>query len=100
MDMSHSGEIEPTVKDQLKTDANIMPETDNHTHGLDVEKGGNGTEASKPEKLSPMDPKSFPDGGLDAWLAVSGAFCSLFCSFGWINGEYRHITCGIISTDC
>ena len=39
--------------------------------------------ADKP--LSPMDPRSFPDGGLQAWLVVSGAFCCLFCSFGWIN---------------
>jgi hypothetical protein len=26
-----------------------------------------------------------PDGGLAAWLMVSGAWCVLFCSFGWIN---------------
>lgn len=33
------------------------------------------------------DPDSFPDGGWEAWLAVSGAFCCLFCSFGWINRD-------------
>ncbi|KAJ5917668.1 MFS general substrate transporter [Penicillium verhagenii] len=26
-----------------------------------------------------------PDGGLTAWLAVLGAWCALFCTFGWIN---------------
>lgn len=26
-----------------------------------------------------------PEGGLKAWLAVMGAFCALFVSFGWIN---------------
>ncbi|KAB8227597.1 major facilitator superfamily domain-containing protein [Aspergillus alliaceus] len=26
-----------------------------------------------------------PDGGLTAWLMVLGAWCVLFCSFGWIN---------------
>ena len=26
-----------------------------------------------------------PDGGLTAWLVVLGAWCVLFCSFGWIN---------------
>ncbi|MCJ1265419.1 hypothetical protein MMC22_005296 [Lobaria immixta] len=31
------------------------------------------------------DPKSFPDGGFEAWLVVSGGFFCLFCSFGWIN---------------
>ncbi|KAI9830253.1 MAG: hypothetical protein M1819_005780 [Sarea resinae] len=33
----------------------------------------------------PMHPSAFPDGGLEAWLVVMGAFCCLFCSFGWIN---------------
>ncbi|KAH7161959.1 hypothetical protein B0J13DRAFT_614645 [Dactylonectria estremocensis] len=26
-----------------------------------------------------------PDGGLAAWLVVFGAWCSSFCSFGWLN---------------
>src|SRR5271163_3853617 len=29
-----------------------------------------------------MDPKSFPDGGLEAWSVVVGAMCALFVSFG------------------
>ncbi|KAK9239135.1 major facilitator superfamily domain-containing protein [Lipomyces kononenkoae] len=32
---------------------------------------------------------TFPDGGRQAWLCVVGAFCSQFCSFGWLN------TCGV-----
>ena len=35
--------------------------------------------------VNPWDPAAFPDGGLEAWLVVSGAFACLFCSFGWIN---------------
>ena len=31
------------------------------------------------------DPNAFPDGGLQAWLVVLGAFCTVFASFGWIN---------------
>ncbi|KAM3436014.1 hypothetical protein NHJ13734_005291 [Beauveria thailandica] len=26
-----------------------------------------------------------PDGGLQAWLVVLGAWCASFCSYGWIN---------------
>lgn len=29
-----------------------------------------------------------PDGGLTAWLVVLGAWCTSFCSFGWINSTF------------
>lgn len=29
-----------------------------------------------------------PDGGLRAWLVVMGAWCTSFCSFGWINSTF------------
>jgi hypothetical protein len=35
------------------------------------------------------DPSAFPDGGSEAWLVVAGAFCSVFCSFGWVNCPFR-----------
>jgi MFS family permease len=41
--------------------------------------------APSPAMKAMIDPASFPDGGLTAWLCVFGAFCSLFASFGWIN---------------
>jgi hypothetical protein len=28
-----------------------------------------------------------PDGGTAAWLVVLGAWCTSFCSFGWLNSE-------------
>jgi hypothetical protein len=31
------------------------------------------------------DSEPFPDGGLNAWLVVLGAFFGLFVSFGWTN---------------
>ncbi|KAK5168867.1 uncharacterized protein LTR77_006176 [Saxophila tyrrhenica] len=49
----------------------------------DVEQGT----PEKPQGPPPgaFDPRQNPDGGLKAWLCVLGGFCSLFCSFGWIN---------------
>lgn len=32
-------------------------------------------------------PDAPPDGGLTAWLVVVGAWCTSFCSFGWVNSE-------------
>lgn len=32
-----------------------------------------------------------PDGGLEAWLVVVGAWCTSFCSFGWVNSECSFI---------
>lgn len=37
-------------------------------------------------KATPDYPGSdAPDGGLQAWLVVLGAWCTSFCSFGWLN---------------
>jgi hypothetical protein len=41
-------------------------------------------EKPAPESM-PWHPSQYPDGGLQAWLVVAGAFCCVFCSFGWIN---------------
>lgn len=51
-----------------------------------MEKSDAGFEAQDieaPKKWSSED--SPPDGGLQAWLMVLGAWCALFCTFGWIN---------------
>ena len=69
-------------KDQ--TEANILPETADEPQDADLEKA---QPEEKPKAPAGFDPSSFPDGGMEAWLAVSGAFCCLFCSFGWINGK-------------
>lgn len=64
------------VKD---TETRIPPTTDETSQQPDLEKA----EEKKPS--GGTDPASFPDGGLEAWLVVSGGFASLFSSFGWIN---------------
>ncbi|KND92113.1 putative transporter MCH4 [Tolypocladium ophioglossoides CBS 100239] len=53
--------------------------------------GDQTTHPSDDDRQEPMnsekvnDPQSFPDGGLQAWLVVVGAFFGLFISFGWTN---------------
>lgn len=70
-----------SIKDDAPdTEANILPDTPDPPQS-DVEKAD---PVAKPA-FAGFDPSSFPDGGLQAWLSVSGAFCCLFCSFGWIN---------------
>lgn len=34
-----------------------------------------------------------PDGGMRAWLVVLGAWCTSFCSFGWINSAFSFLDC-------
>ena len=46
-----------------------------------------GRSPTKSVPVNPWDPSQFPDGGLAAWSVVAGAFCCVFCSFGWINCE-------------
>jgi hypothetical protein len=41
---------------------------------------------TKDESAAPMDH------GLHAWTVVAGAWCCLFCGFGWVNGELVHVT--------
>jgi hypothetical protein len=33
---------------------------------------------------------SAPDGGLNAWSAILGLWCTCFCSFGWLSSAYAH----------
>lgn len=44
-----------------------------------------------PEQAQPPAPygSDAPDGGLTAWLVVLGAWCTSFCSFGWVNSTFN-----------
>lgn len=58
-----------------------------------VEKTDNGLliqDAEAPKSWQSADPP--PDGGLQAWLMVLGAWCALFCTFGWINSTSTYKT--------
>ena len=64
---------------RLTTEANMHHDLAERASSSDMEKA----ETEKPRAGGGHG--DFPDGGLEAWLVVSGAFCCLFCSFGWIN---------------
>ncbi|KAL8711111.1 MAG: hypothetical protein Q9220_004492 [cf. Caloplaca sp. 1 TL-2023] len=76
--------IRSVSKDLDQTEAHILPDTSDDTTAEQLSDTEKGSDNAKPA-FAGFDPSSFPDGGLQAWLAVSGAFCCLFCSFGWIN---------------
>ena len=64
-------------------------ESDNHTSKLPSESStinagdiGKVQDSKPPVVAAPGDP---PDGGLEAWLVVLGAWCCNFCSLGFIN---------------
>ncbi|KAI9726857.1 MAG: hypothetical protein M1834_001481 [Cirrosporium novae-zelandiae] len=84
-----------------QTEANIFPVTADQTdeYEQELEQEAREKELERQEtKISMMDPRSFPDGGLEAWLVIVGGWCCLFCSFGWINCEWEsksgHGNCG------
>ena len=40
-----------------------------------------------PENIQSSKPDRAPDGGLAAWTVVLGAWCTSFCSYGWLNSK-------------
>lgn len=69
----------------IETEANIFSEPEVEAEA-DIER--------EKVQLAPTpggpNPADFPDGGRQAWLAVLGGWCCLFCSFGWINCKPLH----------
>ncbi|KAK3938756.1 putative monocarboxylate protein [Diplogelasinospora grovesii] len=61
------------------------------THSLSSSRcdaGSGSRSAASPCRETYSEPKptdEAPDGGIAAWSVVLGAWCVLFCSFGWIN---------------
>jgi hypothetical protein len=43
------------------------------------------SEKPQTSALTGLDPHAFPDGGFQAWFCIAGGFCTVFCSFGWVN---------------
>ena len=59
--------------------------------GIDGEAGLNPKQAQDVLTI-PSTQDLPPDGGVKAWLVVTGGFCSLFVSFGWINCSYLQLS--------
>lgn len=51
----------------------------------DAEKSPTFASASKPITSSDI-----PDGEIEAWMLVAGAWCTSFCSFGWVNSLFPY----------
>lgn len=72
----------------MSIDASSKPEVDSQLT-LNVAKD---VDAEKISAGSDKVPTSeAPDGGLTAWLVLTGAWCVLFCTFGWINSKHVEI---------
>ncbi|KIX05494.1 uncharacterized protein Z518_06366 [Rhinocladiella mackenziei CBS 650.93] len=86
--MSTEPEKDVTPQNEPQSEVKIDPGTEKYSPST--------TGRSSPEQPAPnespkapynpwMDPASFPDGGLRAWLTVAGASACFFVSWGWIN---------------
>lgn len=75
----------------VKKENEPTPQTDDS--GANAPEGSNDVDAEKAQFKPPGS--DAPDGGTTAWLVVLGAWCTSFCSFGWLNSN--NILCQIIS---
>lgn len=50
-----------------------------------LEKSNAGVSAESPTERNDPTQSDFPEGGLQAWTVVFGAWCALFCTFGLVT---------------
>ena len=77
------------VNDDLEKGNRTAEPVDSEKHDVNVEPLAEKSEAVTPAPAGSPGPGPPPDGGLEAWMSVLGAFCGLFVSFGWINCMYN-----------
>ncbi|CRG86566.1 Monocarboxylate transporter 4 [Talaromyces islandicus] len=71
----------------LAEDLSIKNETE-APHQTDNSNANAGSRDLDAEKAQSQPPGSdAPDGGSAAWIVVFGAWCTSFCSFGWLNSS-------------
>lgn len=64
----------------------------NHSHSQgqaasDSSMDNSNVEAKHNEVVTRQDTSAQLDSSIRAWTVVAGAWCCLFVSFGWVNGE-------------
>ncbi|KAJ6780206.1 hypothetical protein PWT90_01933 [Aphanocladium album] len=72
--MSHASKFE-------ESEASTTP-MDNNSARFSSQDLSDSEKATQAIQSQPTPP---PDGGTTAWLVVLGAWCTAFCSFGWLN---------------
>jgi hypothetical protein len=73
-----------SVYDGVMTSDSSTVISEKEASRLDVERKDADIIESK-EELALVDGP--PDGGLEAWTVILGAWCCSFCCFGWMNSK-------------
>ncbi|PWY71133.1 monocarboxylate transporter [Aspergillus sclerotioniger CBS 115572] len=73
------------LQDRIHTSNHSLNSSPNNDKDNKIDPPSPDVEKNPPQSSSPWAASPPPDGGLAAWSVVVGAWCSLFCSFGWIN---------------
>src|SRR5687767_11133098 len=98
-DRTHFDRSETSQRPSLD-DSHQKPDDATKVAEQDLEKSTRQSNAATQEKdaTAPTPPpigSDAPDGGFRAWLVVFGAWCSSFCTWGWINGTPLKSICSL-----
>lgn len=85
------------VNDDLEKGIHDTNPVESEKHDINVQPLSEKSEAVTPAPAGPPGPGPPPDGGVEAWMSVLGAFCGLFVSFGWINCMCRQFLSTLMS---
>jgi len=76
----------PTLRDAEEGNKPQAPsDSEDVSFKQPAEKDGQAADGQAADGGPPTWVNDAPDGGSRAWLSVLGAFCTSFCSFGWLN---------------
>lgn len=81
-----SPELKPFPTEPYSSQSEAVSERSTYSEKSTPPPGDQNAEKTESSRFD--DPA--PDGGLSAWLVILGSWCSLFCTFGWINSAFVH----------